>query len=179
MINKTELQKRIANILHEKKIREINLGKKIKRNYFKKLAYTKDNVETLAEVLLPQDLNMVVQAIQAALTKIDRTWKRGQFDIFSKHFRMNLLRSLFTQRIPLEDANYNALDKDKILETIIEASQDFSDYEKASFYGEVLSKYILRSPKERFPNWAKKYKDKPNFIIMWNLYFRIWQMIYW
>jgi len=179
MMNKTDLQKKIANTLHEKEIREINLGTKIKKGNIKRFTYTKENTEALTMILLPQDLDIVVQTIKKALSKIDPTWRRGQFDIFSKHFRINLLRSVFTKRISLADINHNILDKDKIFQVVIDVSENLSDYEKASFYGDVLSEYILRFPKERFPNWAEKYKDKPNFIAMWDLHSHIWMDMYW
>ena len=140
--------------------------------------FSTERVNNLLEFLHPQYLDKVVAATKSALYKIDPTWQTGQFKAFSKHFRMNLLRSLYTRRFPLENAKFSALDKDKILEMMLETSQGFSDHEKAAFYGKVLSEYILRCPKERFPIWAESYKDKPNFIIMWNLNSSIWLTIY-
>jgi hypothetical protein len=144
----------------------------------KKFKFPDDDVNKLLDILLPQYLDSVVDTIKTALYQIDPTWQKGQFKVFSKHFRMNLVRSLFTQRLSLSNAKYSTFSEDKILEFILESSQGFSDAEKSAYYGVVLSEYILRCPQELFPHWTENFKDKPNFIVMWNLHSNIWLDIF-
>lgn len=140
--------------------------------------YSKDIINQLLEILLPQYFDSVINSIKTALWQIDPAWEKGQFEVFSKHFRMNLLRSLFAQKVLLADTKFFPFHEKIILEKILEATKDLNDKEKARFYGKVLSKYILLCPKERFPAWAETYKDRSNLVIIWNLHSTVWLTIY-
>jgi hypothetical protein len=141
--------------------------------------YSRNDIEQLLEILLPQDFDSVVKSIQDALREIDPSWKKDQFKYFSKHFKYHFWRSVFTKRFLLNNAKSIVLQKPQILETLLQLSQNMSDIEREAFYGEVLSEYILRFPTTRLPTWAENYKDKPNWLVNWNLYYTAWQMIYW
>ncbi|MGA7192040.1 MAG: hypothetical protein WBW94_00305 [Anaerolineales bacterium] len=145
----------------------------------KQFKFSDDDMNKLLEILLPQHLDSVAPAFQSALSRIDPTWKKGQLTIFSRHFRSNFFRSFITKRFSLLNSRYAALSKESVLEKILEASKDFESIEKAVFYGEVLSEYILRCPKERIPNWIEKYKNKLNFIVVWHLRSEIFLRIFW
>ena len=141
--------------------------------------YSKNDVNQLLEILLPQDFDSVIKSIQDALREIDPSWKKNQFKAFSKHFKYRFWRSVLTKRFLLNDANSAVLQKPQILETLLRFSQNMSDLERAAFYGDVLSEYILWFPTARFPTWAENYKDKPNWLANWNLHSTALQMIYW
>lgn len=141
--------------------------------------YLKNDVNQLLEILLPQDFDSVIKSIQDALREIDPSWKKNQLKTFSKHFKYNFWRSMFTKRLLLNDAKSAVLQKPQILETLLRFSQNLIDVERAAFYGDVLSEYILRFPTARFPMWAENNKDKPNWLANWNLHSTAWQTIYW
>jgi len=141
--------------------------------------YSKNDVNQLLEILLPQDFDSVIKSIQDALREIDPSWKKNQFKTFSKHFKYRFWQSVFTKRFLLNDVKSAELQKPQIFETLLRFSQKMSEMERASFYGVVLSEYILRFPIARFPTWAEDYKDKPNWLANWNLHSTALQMIYW
>ena len=140
--------------------------------------HSKDDVNQLLEILLPQYFDSVIASTQDALRKIDPSWGKGQFDIFSKHFRRHFWRSVFAKRFLLNDAKHEILLKTQILEKIILSSQHMSDKEMAKFYGDVLSEYVLLFPLARFPAWAEDYKEKPNWLAHWRLHSTVWYSIY-
>ena len=140
--------------------------------------YSKENISELLEILLPQYFDSVIDSIKTALWQIDPSWKKGQFDIFSKHFKLQFWRSVFVKRFLLNDARKPLLDETILLERILNIANNMSDMEKAAFYGEVLSEYIMLCPVERFPIWADEEKYKPNWLAHWNLHSNTWQTIY-
>jgi hypothetical protein len=140
--------------------------------------YSKYDVDQLLEILFPQYFDSVIASIQDALRTIDPSWKKGQFDIFSKHFRRQFWRSVFAKRFLLNDAKCEILLKSQILEKIALSSQRMSEMEKAAFYGDVLSEYVLLFPEARFPTWAEDYKEKPNWLAHWHLHSTAWYTIY-
>jgi hypothetical protein len=132
--------------------------------------YPKYDVSQLLEILLPQYFDSVIASTQDALRIIDPSWKKGQFDIFSKHFQLQFWRSVFAKRFLLNDAKHEVLLKPQILEKITVVAQHMSETEKAAFYGDVLSEYVLLFPLARFPTWAEDYKEKPNWLAHWYLH---------
>jgi hypothetical protein len=141
--------------------------------------YSKNDVNQLLEILLPQDFDSVIKSIQDALREIDPSWKKNQFKSFSRHFKYHFWRSIFTKRFLLNDTRSAVLHKTQILETILRFSQNMTDMEKVTFYGDVLSEYVLYFPTARFPAWAESYKEKPNWLANWHLHSTAWHMIYW
>lgn len=140
--------------------------------------YNEENLNLLLNILYPQDFDSVIKVFQDALREIDPSWQKGQFDIFSKHFRLQFLRSVFAKRVSLNDFRIEILDETILLEKILLSSRKMSEMEKAAFYGTVLSEYILALPLERFPSWADEQKSKPNWLAHWNLHSTAWYTIY-
>ena len=140
--------------------------------------YSKYDVSQLLEILLPQYFDSVIASTQDALRIIDPSWKKGQFNMFSKHFRGQFWRSVFAKKFLLNDAKCEVLLKSQILEKIILSSQHMSEMEKAAFYGDVLSEYVLLFPEARFPAWAEDYKEKPKWLAHWYLHSEAWYTIY-
>lgn len=140
--------------------------------------YSKKEVHQLLEILLSQDFDSVIKSTQDALRVIDPSWKKGQFKVFSRNFRLQFFKSLFTERVLLNDLKFTQLEESKLLETILLFSQNMDEMEKAAFYGSALSEYVLLCPIERFPAWAEEEKSKPNWLAHWNLHADVWYAIY-
>ncbi|HMS00707.1 MAG TPA: hypothetical protein PKE62_15760 [Anaerolineales bacterium] len=140
--------------------------------------YSKNDVSQLLEILLPQYFDSVIWATQDALREIDPSWKKGQFKIFSKHFRLQFWRSISVKRFLLNDAKHPVFSKSAVFERLVLSSQKMSELEKAAFYGDVLSEYVLLFPEARFPSWAEDYREKPNWLAHWDMHSSAWQMIY-
>jgi hypothetical protein len=139
----------------------------------------KNEINQLLEIILPQYFDAVTEAVRKALYQIDPSWQMGQFKIFSRNFRSNILKSFFTRRFSLNTSRVLIITGNEILEQIRQVSQDFNDYEKAALYGQLLSQYILLCPKEHFPVWLKSYKKKPNWQIVWHTHSELWKRFYW
>jgi len=139
---------------------------------------TKTQTKQLLEALLPQYFDSVTTSIRNALYEIDPTWKKGQFDVFSKHFHANLFRSFFTRRYSIREAKVAVMPDYQILEIIRQASQSFDGNQKAVFYGDLLSEYILLCPREHLPLWIESKKDSPNWLIVWHLHSTLWLNFY-
>jgi hypothetical protein len=136
-------------------------------------------INPILELLLPQDFKSATSAIRNALWQIDPSWKKGQFKVFDRHFRMQLLRSFFTPRFSLNDSMWSILTETQLLERILLATQNFEDDKKAAYYGKLLSEYILRCPLEYLPTWADSYKYLPNWLVVYKLHSELWQIFYW
>jgi hypothetical protein len=152
------------------------MGKRFSK---KRYRFSNEVTNELLDFILPQKFNDVTFAFQAALSGIDPSWKIGQFDVFSRHFRAPFFRSFFTQRFLLNNSKVTVVTEENILEQILQASQIFEDERKAAFYGAVLTEYILQCPEARFPNSIDEYKDKANWVVVWNLHSNAWHNIYW
>lgn len=132
--------------------------------------YTKDDVSRLLDIFIPQHFDTVVISMQNALSIIDPSWQKGQFEMFSKHFRQQFWRSHLVKRLLLNDAKFPVLNETDIFEKIIDLSRSMNDLVKAAFYGDVLSEYVLLFPIAKFPQWAASYKDKSNWLAHWHLH---------
>lgn len=144
----------------------------------KRFRFSNNEVNKLLDILLPQNFRSVTSALKTALFRIDPSWQKGQFEVFSRHFQMKLFQALYTRRLPLDDSRTSALTVEDILAKILLASQNFEDYRKAAFYATVLSEYILRCPEERLPSWIDLFNDGPNWRIVWKLHSNLWLEFY-
>ncbi|MBI3176091.1 MAG: hypothetical protein HYZ25_20405 [Chloroflexi bacterium] len=150
-------------------------NKTVKNEHFR---FSDNEVDKLLDILLPQNFSSVTSALRTALFRIDPSWQKGQFEVFSRHFRMKLFQALYTRRLSLDDSRTSALTVEGILAKILVASQNFDDYRKAAFYATVLSEYILRCPEERLPSWIDFFNDGPNWRIVWKLHSSLWLEFY-
>ena len=132
--------------------------------------YTKDDINKLLVILLPQHFDTIVLSIHNVLSQIDPSWQEGQYEFFSKHFKQQFWRLIFIKRYLVNDLSGGILHETEIFEKINNISQDMRDMDRAAYYWSVLSEYVLLCPIERFPQWADNQRKKTNWLMHWNLH---------